>query len=75
MDLKIGVVQTPKEIAVELPDGADPAKLKAAVEAVLSGKDSIFWVVDRSGREVGVPAERIAYIEIGSPDAGRRVGF
>ncbi len=75
MDLKIGVIQTPKEIAIELEDGADPEALKVAVEGALSGLSAVLWVTDKTGRMVGVASERIAYVEIGTPDTGRKVGF
>ena len=40
-----------------------------------SGAEKVLWVTDRSGREVGVAAERIAYVELGGADGERRVGF
>ena len=65
-----------KEIDVELADDAD----RDAVEAQPSSKaladdDSVLWLTDRQGREVAVPAGKIAYVEIGSPDGERRIGF
>ena len=33
------------------------------------------WLTDRRGRQVGVPADKVAYVEIGTPDADRRIGF
>lgn len=75
MDIRIGVIQTAKEIALELAPEADRADLKTRIEAALGGTAQVLWVTDRNGREVGVPAERIAYVELGGPDAERRVGF
>jgi hypothetical protein len=75
MDLRIGVIQTAKEISVELPSDVDRTALKTRIDGVLSGADKVLWVTDRSGREVGVAAERIAYIELGGADGERRVGF
>ena len=74
MDVRIGVTQSVKELDVELPEGADAAALKADIEAAI--KDgSTLWITDRKGRQVGVPGEKIAYLEIGSPDDARRIGF
>lgn len=74
MDVRIGVSQTAKEIEVELPDGADAEAIKADLaKAVLDG--TTFWITDRKGRQVGVVAEKVAYVEIGVPDATRRIGF
>ena len=33
------------------------------------------WLVDRKGRQVGVSAAKLAYVEIGSPEDERRIGF
>ncbi len=35
----------------------------------------VLWLTDRHGRQIGVPAGRIAYVELGSPDSERRIGF
>jgi hypothetical protein len=75
MDVRVGVTQTPKEILVELPDGADQDKLIAEVEAALSSESGVLWLTDRKGRRVGVPAAKVAYIEIGHPSQDTRVGF
>ena len=75
MDVRVGVTQTPKEIHVELPEGADQDKLIADVEKALSEESGVLWLTDRKGRRVGIPAAKVAYIEIGSPAEDRRVGF
>ena len=75
MDVRVGVTQTPKEIHVELPDGADQEKLIADVEKALSEDAGVLWLTDRKGRRVGIPAAKVAYVEIGSPSEDRRVGF
>ncbi|GAC1530568.1 MAG: DUF3107 domain-containing protein [Acidimicrobiales bacterium] len=75
MDVRVGVTQTPKEIHVELPDGADQDKLIADVEKALAEESGVLWLTDRKGRRVGIPAGKVAYVEIGSPAEDRRVGF
>ena len=74
MDVRIGVTYSSKELDIELADDADPAKVKAGIEAAL-GEGAMVWVVDRRGRQVGVPADKVAYIELGTPDGDRRIGF
>lgn len=74
MDVRIGVTQTAKELDIELPDGADADELKAAIDKALADGTTL-WITDRKGRQVGVPGEKIAYIEVGRPDDGRRIGF
>ena len=73
MQVRIGVTQTPKEIELDLSD-ADGDKLAKDIESALSG-GKMLWVTDRRGRRIGVPAEKLAYVELGSPAEERRVGF
>lgn len=75
MEIRIGVTYTAKEISLELADGVDAASVKASVDATLSGTDSVLWLEDKKGRQVGVPADKIAYVELGSEDSGRPIGF
>ncbi|MGH9082219.1 MAG: DUF3107 domain-containing protein [Acidimicrobiales bacterium] len=74
VDVRIGIVQTPKELEVELGDDADRDKLLADIERALGG-DEVLWLTDRRGRRVGVPVAKVAYVEVGAPATDRRVGF
>ncbi|MGH9179573.1 MAG: DUF3107 domain-containing protein [Acidimicrobiales bacterium] len=73
MDVRIGVTHTPKELELEMSGDADA--VAKAVEDALAAGDQLLWLTDRKGRRVGVPAGKVAYIEIGSPGEERRVGF
>jgi hypothetical protein len=73
--MRIGVTYSPRELEVALPDDADRDELRGRVEKALTGDSPVLWVVDRKGREVGVPTDKIAYVEIGSPTDSRRMGF
>jgi Protein of unknown function (DUF3107) len=75
VDVRIGVTQAPRELSVELPDDTDREQLQASANAALAGDAETLWLTDRRGRLVGVPSARIAYIEIGSADHDRRIGF
>jgi hypothetical protein len=75
VDVRIGIVQSVKELDVELPDGADRDKVLADIEAVLSDASGVLWLTDRKGRRVGVPSEKVAYVEVDAPSTDRRVGF
>ena len=35
----------------------------------------MLWLTDTKGRRVGVPADKIAYVEIAADAGGRKVGF
>ena len=44
-------------------------------DANLSGATDVLWVTDKRGRDIGIPAAKIAYVEVGSADGERRIGF
>jgi hypothetical protein len=73
MDVKIGVVYTPKELLIELAGGADD--VRAEIDAALADGKPLVWLTDTKGRRVGVPTDKIAYVEIGSDDSSQKIGF
>jgi hypothetical protein len=75
VDVRIGVTQAPREINVEMADDSDRAAVKSKAEAALAGAVDVLWLTDKKGRDVGVPAAKIAYIEIGTAEGERRIGF
>jgi hypothetical protein len=75
VDVRIGVIHTVKEIDIELPGDADRDKIRKAIDTAMSDDSATLWLTDRHGREIAVPAARIAYVELGSPDSERRIGF
>ena len=74
MDVRIGVARTAKELEIELPDDADGDAIKAAIADALKGDDEVLWLTDKRGRQVGIPADKIAYVEIGGEES-RTIGF
>ncbi|MDH3752697.1 MAG: DUF3107 domain-containing protein [Acidimicrobiia bacterium] len=75
MNVRIGVLHTPKELDIEMPDETDGGELRADIEVVLSSGDGVLWLTDKKGRQVGVPVERIAYVDVGPDSGGTRIGF
>jgi hypothetical protein len=73
MDVRIGVLHTPKELSLEV--SGSPEEVTAALEKALAGDDGVLWLTDVKGRRVGVPGARVAYIEIDTEGATKRVGF
>jgi len=72
MEVRIGVVYTPREIVLEMPDDADD--VSKTIEAGLR-EEGMMWLTDVKGRRVGIPTDKLAYVEIAGPDADRKVGF
>jgi hypothetical protein len=75
VDVRIGVTNTVKEIDIELPEDADRDAIRTSIDRALSGEAKVLWLTDRHGRDVGVQASKIGYVELGSPDRERRIGF
>jgi len=75
VDVRIGVTQAPREIGIELADDADRDDLKQRIEAALSGATDVLAITDKRGNETFVPAAKIAYIELGSQEGSRSIGF
>jgi len=77
MDVRIGVTYSPKELDLELDDvnGASEEVRSQVESALAAGGASVLWLTDRRGRQIGVPVDKIAYVEIGAPGTDRRIGF
>lgn len=74
MDVRIGITQAPREMEVELTD-MTAEELAAKVEAAVTKGSGMLWLTDRRGRQVGIPAAKLAYIELDTGAEMRRVGF
>ena len=72
MEIKIGVQHAARELSLESELSAE--EVEKVVSAALTGKTGLLVLSDEKGRKVMIPADRLAYVEIGEPSA-RRVGF
>jgi hypothetical protein len=72
VEVKIGVQFAPRELVLESTQSS--ADVEHAVAEALSGRSGVLSLVDDKGRRVLVPADKLAYVEIGEPET-RRVGF
>jgi hypothetical protein len=70
MEVKIGVQNANRELVIDTDQSGDDVE-KAIAAAIEHGMLSL---TDTKGRRVVVPADKLAYVEIGSPSAGQ-VGF
>ena len=74
MDVRIGVTHA-KEIELELSDDVDRDQIVKQIESAVNDGDGMLWLTDRKGRKVGVPAGKVAYVELSPAHEDRRVGF
>jgi len=73
VEVKIGIHSVPRELIVETDTPAD--EIEAALAGALAdGAHSVFTLSMSKGGKVLVPADKIAYVEFGAPEA-RRMGF
>lgn len=72
MEVKIGVQHANRELVLESEQSPD--EVQEAVSDALSGKSNLLQLTDDKGRRVIVPADRLAYVEIGEVSI-RKVGF
>lgn len=71
MEVKIGVQHAPREIVVDTDESTE--ELQRRLHEALATEHGVLEVSDQRKRRVLVPAERVAYVELG-PSTGK-VGF
>ncbi len=74
MDIRIGIVNAPREVGIEMPEDSSVDDVKATIDAAVAAGGGLIWLTDKKGRQTGFPADKIAYVEIGSAD-DQRIGF
>jgi hypothetical protein len=70
MEVKIGVQNANRELVIDTNESGDDVE-KAVSQALEGG---VLSLTDTKGRRILVPADKLAYVEIGSPSVGQ-VGF
>ena len=71
MEVKIGVQHASRELVVDTD--STPDDIEARLAEAIAG-NGVLRISDVKGRTVVVPAEKIAYLELGSPTSST-VGF
>jgi hypothetical protein len=72
VEVRIGVLHTPREIVLDSEETQD--EVQEQVAAALNDGSGLLTLTDNRGRRVIVPAGIVAYVEIAPADV-RRVGF
>jgi hypothetical protein len=72
VEVRIGVQHAPRELVIESTETSEA--ILATVTAAVSGEVSVLTLTDERGREVLIPSDKLAYVEIGEPTS-RQVGF
>lgn len=72
MDIRIGILNSPRELSFETAETA--ADITATITAAMEKGAPVVSLSDSKGKQYLVPTASIGYVEIGS-DSSRRVGF
>ena len=71
MDVKIGIQSVPRELILDT--NVEPDDIERALSVAVT-EGTLLVLFDDKGGKVMVPADKIAYVEVGA-GPGRRVGF
>jgi hypothetical protein len=71
VEVKIGIQSVPRELVVETESAFEEVE-RSLTAALADG--GVFVVTDEKGGKIMVPADKIAYVEIGGAEP-RRIGF
>lgn len=73
MEVRIGVVYTTRELTLETDDPVD--QVMQRIEGALNNGEALLWLIDSKGRRVGVPTDKIAFIEVAADAGAHKMGF
>lgn len=73
MEIVIGVQHMGRELRLEVEEKAKD--IRKAVDDAVDKERKMIWVTDKRGRQIGVPTEKLAYVEIAAEKSDRAVGF
>jgi len=72
VDIRIGITNSPRELSFESDQSA--ADIEKIVATALESDAKFIRLTDDKGRVFLVPAQSLAYVEVGT-ESSRRVGF
>ncbi len=75
MEVIFGVQARDGTIRAQVPDDKVDDLRKQLEKAIANDDASVVWVTDKDGREIGIPSDKIAFVEFGSEKTSRQVGF
>lgn len=72
MKVRIGVSDTDRVVELDVDDATE---LQRKIDSAFFAGEALLWFEDAKHRLVGIPREKIAYIEIDQEGEARSVGF
>lgn len=76
MEVVFGVQAHERGLRVDLEE-KDVDALRTQLDEIFSngGSGQILWITDTKGRVLGIPVDKLTYVELGAEKSGRTVGF
>lgn len=73
MDVAIGIQFAFRELNVETEQSSET--VKGLIDKAFQDGEKVLWLTDKRGKQVAIPLEKLAYIEVGADASDKRVGF
>jgi hypothetical protein len=75
VDVRIGLVDSVRDLEVELPDDTDVDALKTEVADLMTRVDGLLWLTDKKGNQIAVSGPKVTFVAVGSGSEKGRIGF
>jgi hypothetical protein len=72
LKVKIGIVDADRVVEIETDD---PEALKKTIDSAFASDTPMLWFEDTKKRLVGIPRDKLAFLEIEQESDSRSVGF
>lgn len=72
LKVKIGIADAGRVVEIETDD---PESIRTTVDAAFSAGTTVLWFEDTKKRLIGIPRDKVAYVEIEQETDARSVGF
>ncbi len=75
MDVRIGLVDSPRDLEIELSDDTDLDALRKEIGEILTRVDGVLWLADKKGNHVAVSGPKVTFVALGTAGVKERIGF
>ena len=72
MKIKVGIAHTNRVIEIE---SQDPDGVRSQIEEAFAGSQPMVWLEDSDGTRIGIPRDKLAFVEFESSEGRSGVGF
>ncbi|MXX01357.1 MAG: DUF3107 domain-containing protein [Acidimicrobiia bacterium] len=72
MKIKVGIAHTNRVIEI---DSQDAEGIRSRIEEAFAGSQPMVWLQDSDGTRIGIPRDKLAFVEFESDEEPSGVGF